>query len=392
MMNAKKNEITHYGVVGMKWGVRRYQNPDGSLTSLGKSWYYGGGKDVNDILKTMTDSDRYLIGIDDPDDYASPKYVDNETMKRFIKRVGGVPVAFLDIEYSIGGNAPNVVIGTRNGDEYRNKGYASELAKEGVKWIDDHADEFNKYDTHVRWVAFNENEASKKTALKAGFEEVNKNETIVDPEFETEYRYEIKRNQNRQTHGDDKQLIVSRSQADEFTKEYVKNFKSFDGTGVERLSKKADEYLCERKLATEKACSDAINKNYNNLLNKARNANLDSDYRTDVEDFIKTEVLDKNKKYTKANAKYDKAIETQNYAYNLALNEATNQILSVVGDTLYKQNLIGGTNKRLSEKIYREIEDTKLFDNGVKPYIDNSYGIDYTDSYLTLIDKLTDDL
>ena len=30
------NELMHFGVKGMKWGVRRYQNEDGSLTSLGK--------------------------------------------------------------------------------------------------------------------------------------------------------------------------------------------------------------------------------------------------------------------------------------------------------------------------------------------------------------------
>lgn len=33
------NELYHYGVLGMKWGVRRYQNKDGSLTPSGKNRY-----------------------------------------------------------------------------------------------------------------------------------------------------------------------------------------------------------------------------------------------------------------------------------------------------------------------------------------------------------------
>lgn len=35
----RSNELLHYGMKGMKWGVRRYQNKDGSLTNAGKKRY-----------------------------------------------------------------------------------------------------------------------------------------------------------------------------------------------------------------------------------------------------------------------------------------------------------------------------------------------------------------
>lgn len=38
-MYMESNELTHHGVKGMKWGRRRYQNTDGSLTPAGKKRY-----------------------------------------------------------------------------------------------------------------------------------------------------------------------------------------------------------------------------------------------------------------------------------------------------------------------------------------------------------------
>lgn len=40
------NELYHHGIRGQRWGVRRYQNPDGTLTNAGKKRI---AKDVNSL-------------------------------------------------------------------------------------------------------------------------------------------------------------------------------------------------------------------------------------------------------------------------------------------------------------------------------------------------------
>lgn len=46
------NELKHFGVIGMKWGIRRYQNYDGSYTKAGMK-RYNAAKEVYDAKKTQ---------------------------------------------------------------------------------------------------------------------------------------------------------------------------------------------------------------------------------------------------------------------------------------------------------------------------------------------------
>lgn len=48
------NELYHWGIKGMKWGVRRYQNKDGTLTPAGKKRYSDSSESTSNVSPDYT--------------------------------------------------------------------------------------------------------------------------------------------------------------------------------------------------------------------------------------------------------------------------------------------------------------------------------------------------
>lgn len=74
------NELYHHGILGQRWGLRRYQNKDGSLTPAGKKRYKIQSRDRYDIIKKGSSFQRIANSgerIDDRRKYVSLTDSDN---------------------------------------------------------------------------------------------------------------------------------------------------------------------------------------------------------------------------------------------------------------------------------------------------------------------------
>ena len=73
IVHRSENSMAHFGIKGMKWGVRRYQNKDGSLTQAGKVRYGSKTGNANGDSKILYISFKNMDKIN-----ASSKYKSDE--------------------------------------------------------------------------------------------------------------------------------------------------------------------------------------------------------------------------------------------------------------------------------------------------------------------------
>ena len=183
MIYDRTHYLVHHGIKGQKWGVRRYQNKDGTLTDAGKQRALESRNikrnakytdDINDIVKTLSPKEKEFLGAPKKGDWIDKKY-EKDTLKEkaasFVTKHKDVPISFVEI-WTNGGDVGQIALATRNDPAYRGKGYASKNIEEALQWVDRYGKTSIK---ELEWIADRNNVASVNLGKKYGFVEDDPN-------------------------------------------------------------------------------------------------------------------------------------------------------------------------------------------------------------------------